>query len=204
MCVQSQRADRLDNQTVICPLSAHTERADRLWTGCPKRCCRSCFQRAVYLGSPLPNTSLGLHPKTCPQVLNFTSVYFGAIKISSEFLLYKNNIQTTQQNLTTEEDGNQQAGAQGGKCRLPYLKFRHQDLVYNHFNSRMHQSLSSYIEMQALFARLASDITIKKTLTNNLNLWPLISEMKPVIPAVRIHILNYILYFVYMHPDYVL
>ena len=58
--------------------------------------------------------------------------------------------------------------------------------------------------MQALFARLASDTTIKKTLTNNLNLWPLISEMKPVILAVRIHILNYILYFVYMYPDYVL
>jgi len=57
-CVQSQRADRLDNQTVICPLSAHTERADHLWTGCPKRCCRSCFQRAVYLDCPLPNTSL--------------------------------------------------------------------------------------------------------------------------------------------------
>lgn len=67
--VQSQRADRLDNQTVICPLSAHTERADHLWTGCPKRCCRSCFQRAVYLGSPLPNTSLGLHPKTFMQII---------------------------------------------------------------------------------------------------------------------------------------
>ena len=94
--MQTKRADHLDNQTVICPLSAHTERADHLWTGCPKRCCRSCFQRAVYLWIHSINTSLGLHPKTCPQVLNFTSVYFGAMKISSEYLLYENNIQTTQ------------------------------------------------------------------------------------------------------------
>ena len=74
--MQTKRADHLDNQTVICPLSAHTERADHLWTGCPKRCCRSCFQRQCIWAahSQIPRQGDTLRPENIDNIyiISFT------------------------------------------------------------------------------------------------------------------------------------